>query len=103
MHRFIRRPTALVLVGLTIAGLAFLTQISLVAAHAGEAHPHHAEATPWPIAGPIIALVVSGAAFWLANRGGSRRLPPGSHAGPTDPTGASIDGDRDRSGIHVGR
>lgn len=78
MHRLMYRST-----GPGLAIFALLTHISVAVAHAGEAHPH-VEASPWPIAGPIIALLVSGAAFWLTNRGSTRRppAPPTGHPEP---------------------
>lgn len=71
--------------GLGLATLTFLTQISLAAAHAGKTHPP-AESAPWPIAGPIIALLISGAAFWLTNRDGSPH-PPSPATSPSNPDG----------------
>ena len=87
MHRLMHRSS-----GYALAVVVFLTQTTLAAAHAGDAHPH-VEASPWPIAGPIIALLVSGAAFWLANRNDSRQ-PPHPDAGQSDSGNAGTHGDR---------
>lgn len=79
--------------GLGLATIAYLPQISLAAAHAGEHHPPLASDVPWPFAGPIIALLISGAAFWLANR--DSQLPSVSRvADPID----QIDADPNQPG-----
>jgi hypothetical protein len=87
--------------GLGLATLTFLTQISLAAAHAGEHHPPPASDVPWPIAGPIIALLISGAAFWLTNRDGSPR-PLSPATSPSDPNGTTPDQINTRAEVSSG-
>lgn len=61
---------------LSLAGIAHLVQTSVVSAHAGASHPTASPGVdPWQVAGPVVALLVSAATFWLANRDGHQSSP----------------------------